>query len=214
MNIFFDLDGTLVDNRMRMYRLFCDLTQQNEISFDQYWMLKRFMINQYDILTVLLDYTDEQAKAFHTTWLSTVESPDYLQLDELFDQTESVLETCLQNGYELHLITARQSEKATIRQLMNLNIHHYFTSCIIASPPRSKVKALLEAGLSFGEHDWLIGDTMEDMTAASALHIRSAAVLSGSTGMTVLQEANPDIMLRDISEFPAHISLHSLAKSV
>jgi phosphoglycolate phosphatase-like HAD superfamily hydrolase len=55
---------------------------------------------------------------------------------------------------------------------------------------------------------------MEDMTAASALHIRSAAVLSGSTGMTVLQEANPDIMLRDISEFPAHISLHSLAKSV
>ena len=50
MNIFFDLDGTLVDASERLYCLFCDLIPECTFTKEEYWDLKRNKINHQKIL--------------------------------------------------------------------------------------------------------------------------------------------------------------------
>ena len=41
MKIFFDLDGTLINSKMRLYSLFQELVSASNLSFDEYWNLKK-----------------------------------------------------------------------------------------------------------------------------------------------------------------------------
>ena len=43
--IFWDLDGTILDIRQRLYRLFCELND-TQIGFEKYWQLKEAGYNQ------------------------------------------------------------------------------------------------------------------------------------------------------------------------
>ena len=49
-NIFFDLDGTLLDVRARLYNLFIELAPETLCSLDEYWEIKRNGISQASFL--------------------------------------------------------------------------------------------------------------------------------------------------------------------
>ena len=57
VNIFFDLDGTLLDSRKRLYKLFQDLVLESNLTIDEYWELKRNKINHKTILIEKFGYT-------------------------------------------------------------------------------------------------------------------------------------------------------------
>ena len=40
MNIFFDLDGTLIDSKLRLYSLFQKLVPESILTYDEYWKYK------------------------------------------------------------------------------------------------------------------------------------------------------------------------------
>ena len=40
MTFIVDLDGTLICPRLRIYRVFCALAPDTDLSFDEYWALK------------------------------------------------------------------------------------------------------------------------------------------------------------------------------
>ena len=48
-NIFFDLDGTLIDCKKRLYNLFTDLAPSHGLTFEDYASLKSKQVNKREI---------------------------------------------------------------------------------------------------------------------------------------------------------------------
>ena len=65
MNLFFDLDGTLLNSRKRLYTLFQDLIPESKLSIDEYWDLKR---DKIDHKTILMERLMTQLR--FTQWLA------------------------------------------------------------------------------------------------------------------------------------------------
>ncbi|MEZ5505246.1 MAG: HAD hydrolase-like protein, partial [Gammaproteobacteria bacterium] len=53
MNVIFDLDGTLLASKQRLYALYIDLLPQLNLSFDQYWQYKYSGMTNIDIMVEL-----------------------------------------------------------------------------------------------------------------------------------------------------------------
>lgn len=206
MNIFFDLDGTLIDARMRLYSLFCDLTGQTILDYNNYWELKRSMHDQKWILSNILKYSDLQVSAFKKNWLENIENEKYLNLDHLFPFTISTLERFKEMGFSLYIITARQSKAATLKQLLSMGLTDYFTDCYIATSPKTKAEEIRLQGIKLSDNDFLVGDTIEDVQTAKSLNIKSISVLSGFYNMAALLDSNPDYIAGDISQIQGYIT--------
>jgi len=206
MNIFFDLDGTLIDARMRLYSLFCDLTGQTILDFDNYWELKRSMHDQSWILYNILKYSALQASDFKKSWLENIEEEKYLNFDNLFPFTISTLEGFKEMGFSLYIITARQNKASTLKQLLSMGLTDYFTDCFIAPAPKTKAEEIRLQGITLSENDVIVGDTLEDVETAKNLNIKSISVLTGFYNMAALLDSNPDYIAGDISQIQDYIT--------
>jgi phosphoglycolate phosphatase len=91
-NIFFDLDGTLIDSRQRLFQLFTSLTSQNIISFDEYWTYKGSKESNADILKKRLNFSSDQVNTFILAWFKIKEDEQYLKKDSLINDTITTLE--------------------------------------------------------------------------------------------------------------------------
>ncbi len=80
MKVFFDLDGTLIDSKERLYKLFCDLVVDNILTYDEYWSLKMNKISNLDILSEKFDYSAKKIDKFQCLWMSRIEQKNYLKI--------------------------------------------------------------------------------------------------------------------------------------
>ena len=87
MNIFFDLDGTLIDSRKRLYKLFNDLTNNKLLSFKEYWELKKLRYSNKWILENYTCFNKINYGEFENLWMQKIESDKYLKFDRTFDFT-------------------------------------------------------------------------------------------------------------------------------
>lgn len=202
MNLFFDLDGTLVDCRLRLYTLFTNLSKQTKLNFDSYWDLKRSLHNQKWILKNILNYTEQEADEFKKTWLSEVEKEEHLSFDTLFEHTIPLLEELKPGNFTSYIVTARQNKNNTIKQLKKLNIQNYFTGTLIATAPKTKTEVIRQSGISLSKNDFIIGDTIDDIETGKQLSIKSVAVLSGIQNFHSLASAAPDYIINHIGFLP------------
>jgi phosphoglycolate phosphatase len=198
MNIFFDLDGTLIDSRIRVYNLFSFLTNNTRISIDEYWSLKRSMYQNEWILDNLFKYTPRQIEEFKTNWMSLIESREYLMYDRVFDFTISTLELLKKNN--LYLITSRQSEQSALEQIKSLQLDTYFKSILVTRQEFEKDELITISNIGVDCDDLFVGDTGLDIKAGKKLGIKTIAVLSGFRNYESLEKYNPDIILKDVSE--------------
>jgi phosphoglycolate phosphatase len=198
MKILFDLDGTVIDSRLRLYRLFCDITSQTLLSFGDYWNLKRSMINHEMILTNYFQYTNKEYLAFEKKWLSLIETDDYLKYDKPFDFTKNVLQVLKSKNHQLYLVTARQSKENVYKQLTEFELFILFEHIFVTESKKSKLELLQEAELQLCNDDILVGDTGLDIKTAKALHLKSGAVLSGFRNKDILNKYLPDFIENDI----------------
>ena len=125
VNIFFDLDGTLINSQQRLYNLFVELCPECKMTYEEYWEIKRQRINQKDFLKKYFNYSDEKCKEFHKLWLEKVEESERLDEDFLVDGVEDLLNK-LSQKYRLYLVTNRQSKSLLIYELERLKIKNYF----------------------------------------------------------------------------------------
>jgi phosphoglycolate phosphatase len=198
MNILFDLDGTIIDSKMRLYCLFCDITSQNKLSFEDYWNFKRSMVNHETILTKYFQYTKEEYFAFEKKWMTLIESDTYLNYDKVFDFTVNVLQALKSNKYKLYLITARQSKEKVMQQLKSMRLFCFFENILVTENKKSKLDLIKESKLQLSNNDILVGDTGLDIQTAKDLNLISIAVLSGFRNKDILNKYLPDYIENDI----------------
>ena len=199
MKIIFDLDGTLICSKKRLYELFCNLIQSRDLSFSDYWNLKYIGNSNQDILRERFDYTKDEISNFVNGWMKKIESDYYLEMDTLIDGTIEFLERIIQNN-SLYICTARQSTGQVAKQLESLSISKYFENIFVTEQKNSKAELLKNSGLKFTKHDWIIGDTGHDIITGKEIDINTCAVLSGFMSLDALIGYSPDIIVANIAK--------------
>jgi HAD superfamily hydrolase (TIGR01549 family) len=122
------------------------------------------------------------------------------------------LET-LQQKAKLALITMRNVPKTAIaKELEHFGLAHYFTHIITAQDthkPKPSPEALIKAlkAIDVQICDCLIvGDSVTDIKAGKASGAKTAAVLSGLYTKREHATLNPDLILKDVTQLPNHVT--------
>lgn len=204
-NIFFDLDGPLLDVRERYYFVYKQfVTGQGGIplSMEQYWDLKKSNASLEKLL--LLSRCDGVKAAEFKRHLSAHrEELSSLTLDRLQPKVKEIL-GYLSQHYVLYLITLRRNKENLFRQLEELGILAYFKEVLTMAPTtdkkwKHKVDLLTEHSL----HDqagMIIGDTPTEILAGKKTGLTTIAVSNGIRSEGLLQKAEPHLLLNSAEE--------------
>ena len=200
MNLIFDLDGTLIDSRMRLYSLFRHLVPETSFSFSEYWRLKRNKVSHQQILADRFGFDGVAIERFTKNWMDLIETPEFLGLDVSIPGIDQALER-LQERARLHVCTARQHRTSALEQIERFALSTFFDHVLVTEQTESK-QALISARVpGLGAQDWMIGDTGHDIQAGKTLGIKTCAVLSGFQNRAILSGYAPDLILDSAVEF-------------
>lgn len=197
-SLFLDLDGTLVNSQMRLYKLFCMLCRECKMTYSEYWSIKRQRISQAEMLKTYFGYNDEMVDSFHKAWLEHVEDEALLEDDFPVEGITERLES-LSKRHTLYLLTARQNSEFVKRQMCNFGWNNLFLELIVTHRASEKCEAVrcVVGKVSQGA---VIGDTGEDVKTAKELGLRSIAVGWGILSPAVLIQYNPDFLAERIED--------------
>ncbi|MBP3126194.1 HAD hydrolase-like protein [Thalassospira sp. ER-Se-21-Dark] len=185
MNYAFDLDGTLITARQRQMTLLQAVARRIDVPISEnvIWQKKREGISTQ---AALLEIGVNEAKAMEIAraWLQDIETPYWLSLDTLFDDTLTVLESFRKIGKSLILLTARQNKSLLLQQLTRLGIQEYFEAVEYVSPffaVDEKARVLSQRTFS-----GFVGDSETDFDAAKRTGTPFYAVSTGQRSPTFL----------------------------
>lgn len=196
MRIFFDLDGTLLDSRERLFRLFQHLVPSSKLSFEDYWELKRNKIPHAGILRNNFLYSALDIARFEEEWMERIERPEWLAHDKPFDGVADLLHR-LSSRHSIFLVTARQFESSVLDQIREFRWEGIFEAVFVTGGKKDKY-ALIKEAVVTDPADWFVGDTGKDIETGRSLGIRTAAVLSGFLGKEALSRYDPDIIVENV----------------
>ena len=198
MNIFFDLDGTLIDSKNRMYQLFCFLIPDNNLTYEEYWTLKKNKIDHKKIILQYLNYPESFYNEFNQKWMNLIEDEDWLKLDKPFFNVINILKK-LSNNYDLYLVTARQSKELVVKQMNNLGMKEFFKNILVTHQKEEKHNLILN-NVNVTSYDFIIGDTGKDIEAGKRINIRTIAVTTGFQSKDMLITYKPDYIIENINQ--------------
>ena len=197
--IFFDLDGTLIDSKQRLFELFQHLVPESELNFNQYWDLKKSKKSHSEILSSYYSYSEDFIVEFTRKWMLLIEAPVWLKYDVPFEGVSAFLNE-VKVDYDLYLITARQNKNKAIVQVDSFGWECIFEEILVTEQKYEKAE-LIASSCSTLPDDWLIGDTGKDILAGKELGIRTGAVTSGFMNEKTLLDYNPDIFFETVINF-------------
>jgi pyrophosphatase PpaX len=194
--LFVDLDGTIVDAKIRQYSIYKScMNNMNCLSLEieKYWKLKR----QKTKIQELLAASDESADAclFLDLRSSMIKDSGLYELDELIPGVPDALES-LSKNFRLKLLTARKNFEVTKQQLKKFLIDEYFEEIICCGQTNKE-----EVLLSSKNKTVLIGDTEHDIISAKKAGCLSVAVTSGIREAEVLKNYKPDYVFDSLVDF-------------
>jgi phosphoglycolate phosphatase len=198
MKLFFDLDGTLLDAKPRMYQLWQHLVSSSILSFDEYWLLKRDKISHERLLGERFGYSEEAIQVFKKEWMTHIEEPEWLSMDEPFEGVAGFLAECSKEN-QLYVVTARQFEDRALHQVGKYPWAGYITRVLVSDKVNGKYHLVRDL-LRTGDQGWFIGDTGKDIETGKALGLKTAAVLSGFLSRERLLEYHPDQIINNVIE--------------
>ena len=196
--IFVDLDGPILDGKLRHYNCYVDIIKKYggaPLDIETYWRDKRNKVKR-DILLQESKFAGSYDD-FLDEWIHNIESPDYLRYDVLKPQVSETLQLWAeQSTKKLVLATMRQNRANLIMQLTQLNVLHLFDEVIdcppfSANPKYSKLKDFRFTQALF------IGDTEEDVDTAHKLGIPIVGVLNG---LRSREHLHADFFVNEIAE--------------
>ena len=199
MNLIFDLDGTLIDSRLRLYKLFQQLVPTSELTYQDYWAFKQENVSNEDILINEFRFDAAAIKRFVTDWMGNIEAPEFLALDKNLPGMHATLAE-LREQANLYVCTARQYSIPLLNQLERLRLLYYFDEVMVTEQTRSK-EELVRTLPSLDSQDWMIGDTGKDIQIGQMLGIKTCAVLSGFLNEKALLNYGPDLILPTATDF-------------
>jgi len=205
MNVYFDLDGTLLDVSDRYYKVYSDLMRAFGIqpfSKAEYWRAKRSGREE-----ALLRRTRVPPDQYYNRRRHMLELTSYLRLDKKSDAVNRVLSKLKRDNHRVILVTLRRSKLNLDRQLQRLGLLERFNIVLQrrdekVEPWRAKA-CLISENLKFGKTcSVMVGDTETDILAAKHLGINSVAVASGLRTKTILLPFKPNYIIQRIVDLP------------
>lgn len=203
MNIFFDLDGTLLDVSKKYYFSHILAAKKSKIkplSFKRYWTLKRNRIPENQIIR--LSSTSKLFKRYEEDRIKLLESQDIIKKDRLFPGISELLRK-LEKVHKLYIITLRRNRLRLKAQLDKLGIRIYFKKILSAPPSRDNILAKLSLVKKndLDKNGILIGDTEVDILVAKKLRFKSVVVFSGIRSKKYLKKFQPDFLVSNVQSF-------------
>ena len=203
VNIIFDLDGTLIDSRPRLYHLFQYLVPKSKLSHDAYWAFKQNKISNEAILINEFGFDKVATQCFLANWMRYIEAPEFLAYDKNLPRINETLDR-LSKQAVLYVCTARQCRKSAFDQLDRLGLLSYFNSVMVTEQRKSKDELIATSVVGLSLRDWIIGDTGKDIQVGNVLRIKTCGVLSGFLNEKSLLSYKPDVILPSVADF--HLS--------
>lgn len=202
-NIVFDLDGTLLDSRRRLHRLFCELAGTQALGFEDYWRLKRAGASQKQLLVAHLGFDPAQADSFKLRWLEQIEAPERLREDSPFPQAGALL-AALAADNRLFIVTGRQDAARAAGQVRSFGWEPLITSVLATGLAKSKAD-LIRGAMTPAPGDLVVGDGGEELDAGQELGLRTIGVTYGFNDRNRLQAHHPERMVDDFEALAAAI---------
>jgi phosphoglycolate phosphatase len=199
VNIFFDLDGTLIDSKTRLYLLFSYLNPEIKIGYSEYWNLKKSKISHNEILINMYKYSEEQFSIFSGLWMDCIEKDEWLKYDIPFENTTKTL-LHLSHKNNLILVTARQFPGQVKKQLTQFGWSDLFSKILVTEQKTEKYKLIQSLKLPLSENDLIIGDTGKDIQTGKKLGIKTVAVTTGFLNEQSLNSYQPDLIIKNVNE--------------
>jgi len=200
LNIYFDFDGTLIDSKLRLYKLFQHLVCDSNLTYDQYWSFKQRKVSNQVILSSQFGYPDSKIRVFIDNWMMLIEHEDFLIFDKPIIGVADTLKT-LKESATLYVCTARQFSEPVMLQLEQFDLLKYFRKIMVTHQKYSKDELINNYVPEYCKSDWFIGDTGHDIQIGKKLHLNTCAVTSGFLSRQVLMEYDPDRILNSVTEF-------------
>lgn len=204
MNIFFDLDGVLIDPYPRYYAIHSLLARKHslkQLSYEEYVRSKQ---NRRSELFYLEDLRKDN---YIQERLSLLEHPKFLSLDPLYFDAKETLKI-LKKRNKLYLVTVRRNRKELLEQLKNLGIVSCFEK--IFSPERCRfAKSLPQVkeellSLFFQENKktqaMIVGDTEADILTGKHYAMRTVGIVDRLRTRKFIFSLKPDFIINRIGE--------------
>lgn len=204
---FFDLDGTLINIKDRVYQAHkyaCNDIMVSPLQKDIYWQLKRQHIPEEKIVNLPLNIF----KKYNSFRINNLEDENLLKLDRIFPQIQETLEILHNENNILFLVTMRKYKKRTLDELKRLNLYKYFTKILISSnttgTQSEKLKSIQSQNKIFNHYKtkFIIGDTEIDIKIGKELAFKTVGIKNGIRNVDILRKAKPDYLLESVKDLP------------
>ena len=198
MQLFFDLDGTLLDVRLRYTRAHQAALRslgRSSLGGAEYWRRKWLGWSEPKIVAGLGLNTFER-QCYQRRRIELLEDPEFLALDRLQPEVAETRRRLGQDGHELVLVTMRHQRGRLCDQLHGLGLHPVFTTILTpwrpgCSPALAKAAAIARYRQGREGPALVIGDSEADGKAARKLGLPFFALSSGMRDERLLQELHP-----------------------
>lgn len=205
--VLFDLDGTLIHSANAYFEIFKQACHKLGLKAPQWNLVMDAVNTGGDAFQHIL--TEEQQKN-RDDWVKAVREEHHHIWEPLFKEkvklVRGVKNTLVQlksEGYLLAIVTS--SSAKTLFPLNEENLLSFFDTVVTAEDVRKKkpdpepvLLALRRLNVEASEAV-LIGDTPLDIVAGQKAGTATVAVLTGTTSKAVLEGAQPDAVLPDIT---------------
>lgn len=204
INIFFDLDGTLIDASERLYKLFIDLIPDCKLTKQEYWSLKRQNIKHKTIIeNFFSNYNynhNHNFDDFERKWLNNIENNNYLCYDKICNNAINILNYLASKNYNLYLLTARQSKENLYKELTKFQILNFFKNIFITEQKYTKTEIINQQFFNLSNDDFIVGDTINDILCGKELNIKTIALTNGFINKNILEKYQPNYLCNALIE--------------
>lgn len=198
MKIVLDLDGTLLDPKMKQMLLLKDILKSYNIciQIDDFWQLKRAGMSTLDILKSIVSDQRVINKTLKI-WLYNIEKNYYSLYDNLFPDALNFLNYLKVKKHKLYLLTARNNKTILDQTLARTGIKIFFDEIYCVDTKYAiNNKSLILKGINA---DLFIGDSEVDLFSAKEADIEFIAVSTGQRSEIFLENKGANKIARDLN---------------
>lgn len=205
MNIFFDLDGTILNISLRHYSVYKNIINDlggKPLSKHTYWNLKRSKTS-IDLILKKSNLPEECLIKFNKEFKDKIETSYYLNMDTIFPNAKKILKE-LSYLNNLYIISYRNNTKEGLNQIKRLGLNTYFKKIHIGRAKEDGVATKVHYIKSIPDYysGLVIGDTEDDISAAKTVNLMSIAVLTGIRNADLIGEMQPTYIAKSLIELP------------
>ncbi len=192
--IFFDMDGTIVNYHKRFYKIYKESYEKIGIIplLKKEWLEMRRNGG--------IQYPPGIHEKIEPHFAKSFESSEYLKYDTIIPGMLDVIHT-LQEKYPIKIVSFRSNNESLLEQLDYLGIHNVET--IIQGFSRATVKdekANMIRKVISNPSGYIIGDCHWEIIAGQVLGLTTIAVDWGDQSKNTLQKYNPDYLISNPKE--------------